>query len=100
MTTTNKDKIIDNILELLIQLTGSDAVPISENPNEPKTEKTPDCTELLTIRECTEKFKGLKEYTVRKLIAENKISYFRNGTGRGSKILIPKKALLDFLNSG
>ena len=28
------------------------------------------------------------------------ISYFRNGTGKGSKILIPKRALLEYFNSG
>lgn len=99
MAATDKDKIIDNILELLIQLADCDTVPVTEKPNEPITEKNPDCTEFLTIKECTETFKGLKEYTLRKLISENKISYFRNGTGKGSKILIPKQALLEYFNS-
>lgn len=53
--------------------------------------------EMLTIRECVEKFPGLSEHTVRKLVKQDKIRYIRTGEGKRGKILIPKPAILEYL---
>ena len=53
--------------------------------------------EMLTIRECAEKFPGLSEHTVRKLVKQDKVRYIRTGEGKRGKILIPKSALLEYL---
>ena len=55
-------------------------------------------TEMLTIKECTVAVKGLNEFTVRQLVARNEIPYVRCGIGKRGKILIPKAALIEYLN--
>jgi len=56
-----------------------------------------DTIEMLTIKECTQTVHGLSEHTVRQLVAQNKIPYIRTGQGKRGKILINKRALLDYL---
>ena len=55
-------------------------------------------TELLTLKECTELVKGLSEHTVRQLAVQGIIPSIRSGTGRSSKILINKAALLRYVS--
>lgn len=64
MTTTQKKEIVDNILELLIQLTED-----GEN-SAPQTTKAPttDKVEMLTIKESAAFISGLSEHTVRQLV--------------------------------
>ena len=57
-------------------------------------------TEMLTIHEAAQTVKGLSEHTVRQLVAQGKVPYIRTGAGVNGKILIPKVALLDYLNCG
>jgi len=86
MTQTEKTKIVDQIINLLCQLTTEpDPAPV-------------DKMVLLTVKECTEAVKGLSERTVRQLISENKIAHIRIGKGNGSKILVSKDALFNYLN--
>lgn len=86
MTQAEKTKIVDQILELLCQLTTeSDTAPT-------------DTMVLLTVKECAEAVKGLSERTVRQLISENKIAHIRIGKGSGSKILVSKDSLFNYLN--
>ena len=63
MTTTQKKEIVDNILELLIQLTEG-----GEN-SAPQTTTTPTSNkvEMLTIKESAALISGLSEHTVRQL---------------------------------
>ena len=56
-----------------------------------------DTIEMLTIKECAQTVHGLSEHTIRQLVAQKKIQYIRTGQGKRGKILINKKALLDFL---
>lgn len=56
-----------------------------------------DTIEMLTIKECAQAVHGLSEHTIRQLVAQNKIPYIRTGQGKRGKILINKKALLNYL---
>ncbi|MBQ7007579.1 MAG: helix-turn-helix domain-containing protein [Ruminococcus sp.] len=85
MTNTKKNEIIDSIMNLLIQLTNDEeTVPTAQ----------PKPVEMLTVKECTEAVKGLKENTVRSLVAQGKVKYIRTGQGKRGKILINKDDLL------
>ena len=75
------------------ELHTDDAVPTSS----PVTESEQP-TELLTLKECTELVKGLSEHTVRQLAVQGIIPSIRTGTGRSSKILINKAALLNYVS--
>ena len=55
-------------------------------------------TEMLTIHEAAQTVKGLSEHTVRQLVSQGKVPSIRTGAGKNGKILIPKAALLDYLN--
>ena len=55
-------------------------------------------TEMLTIHEASQTVKGLSEHTVRQLVTQGKIPSIRTGAGKNGKILIPKAALLNYLN--
>jgi excisionase family DNA binding protein len=86
MTTTEKNKIVDEIMNLLIQL--------AENNSQPTPENKP--VEMLTIKECTEVIQGLSEHTVRQLVAQNKIKSVRTGEGKRGKILVNKSDLISY----
>lgn len=86
MTTTEKNKIVDEIVNLLIQL--------AENNSQPTPENKP--VEMLTIKECTEVIQGLSEHTVRQLVAHNKIKSVRTGEGKRGKILVNKADLISY----
>ena len=66
-----------------------------EDKSEVKEDKP---TEMLTIHEAAQTIKGLSEHTVRQLVAQGKVPSIRTGAGKNGKILIPKAALLDYLN--
>ena len=89
MSDTKKNEIIDNIMNLLIQLTED-----SENSVPSITENKP--VEMLTIKECTEVIQGLSEHTVRQLVAQGKIKSIRTGEGRRGKILVNKSDLISY----
>ena len=86
MTTTEKNKIVDEIMNLLIQL--------AENNSQPTPENKP--VEMLTIKECTEVIQGLSEHTIRQLVAQEKIKSVRTGQGRRGKILVNKSDLISY----
>ena len=92
MTTTQKKEIVDNILELLIQLTED-----GEN-SAPQTAKTPtaDKVEMLTIKESAALISGLSEHTVRQLVKQGKVKSVRTGAGRNGKILVNKADLVEY----
>ena len=88
MTMKNKQELIAQVTALLnAALETEEAAPAI--PAEPP--------EMLTIKECAKAVKGLSENTVRKLVAQNRIPYIRTGQGERGKILISKKALLDYI---
>lgn len=84
--------INEELLQKVLALLDSSA------PKEDGNFKANDNTiEMLTIKECAQTVHGLTEHTIRQLIAQNKIPYIRTGQGKRGKILINKKALLDYL---
>ncbi len=94
MTATEKNKIIDNIMELLIQLTDEDEVSAPQTKDKPAN-----TVEMLTIKECTEAVHGLSEHTVRKLVAQGKVKYLRTGEGKRGKILVNKADLIRLMQN-
>lgn len=84
------------INEEMIQkvLTWLDSSVPKENDNFKANDNT---IEMLTIKECAQTVHGLSEHTIRQLVAQNKIPYIRTGQGKRGKILINKRALLDYL---
>lgn len=94
MTTTQKKEIVDNILELLIQLTED-----GEN-SAPQSVKAPtnDKVEMLTIKESAALISGLSEHTVRQLVKQGKVKSVRTGEGRNGKILVNKADLIAYFN--
>lgn len=92
MNTTEKKRIVDNILELLIQLT-EDGDGVSHTAQqESKT------VEMLTIKECAEVIQGLSEHTVRQLVAQGKVKSVRTGEGKRGKILVNKADLIAYFS--
>lgn len=88
MTTTQKKEIVDNIIDLLIQLTDDKAsTQISQETNP---------VEMLTIKECTEVIHGLSEHTVRQLVTQGKVKSVRTGEGKRGKILVNKSDLVAY----
>lgn len=94
MTTTHKKEIVDNILELLIQLTedGENSAP------QTTTVPTSNKVEMLTIKESTALISGLSEHTVRQLVKQGKVKSVRTGEGRNGKILVNKADLIAYFN--
>ena len=87
MTKIEKEKIADQIMNLLIQLTNDD-ITMAEPVEKP--------VEMLTVKECCKEVKGLSENTVRKLVAQNKVKFIRTGEGKRGKILINKADLISY----
>ena len=54
--------------------------------------------EMLTIQECSS-LHGISQYTIRKLIRSGDIPSVRSGSGPHGKLLIPKKAVLEYFNN-
>ena len=91
MSNTEKKKIVDDILELLIQLADDGA----EQPSASR-EKASKPVEMLTIRECTEVIQGLSAHTVRQLVKQGKVKSVRTGEGKNGKILVNKADLMAY----
>ena len=91
MSNTEKKRIVDDILELLIQLT-DDGVEAPVTSRESVTKPV----EMLTIKECTEVIQGLSEHTVRQLVAQEKVKSVRTGEGKRGKILVNKADLVAY----
>ena len=94
MTTTQKKEIVDNILELLIQLTEDGENSVSQTATVPTSNKV----EMLTIKESAALISGLSEHTVRQLVKQGKVKSVRTGAGRNGKILVNKADLVAYFN--
>ena len=94
MTTTEKKAIVDNILELLIQLTEDGENSVSQTITVPTSNKV----KMLTIKESAALISGLSEHTVRQLVRQGKVKSVRTGAGRNGKILVNKADLIAYFN--
>ena len=90
MTQAKKQDILAKVTSLLSKLLDEDESTIESSTEQP--------VEMLTIKECTQEIRGLNEFTIRQLIARNEIPFVRAGQGKNGKILIPKAALIAYLN--
>ena len=90
MTMQNKQELIKTVVAIL-----QTTIQVDEQQPQKNIDSTP--VTMLTIKECSQLINGLSEHTVRKLVAQNKIPYFRTGEGKRGKILISEAALLEFL---
>ena len=90
MTIKQKQELIAEVVTLLQVKIEADTVQPA--PVQNASQKV----EMLTIKECTEKIKGLSEHTIRQLIAQKKLPYIRTGQGKKGKILISKNALISY----
>ena len=90
MAKKHKQEIIDQILDLLMELT--------EEPGSDE-ESTMHPMEMLTIKEAAAAVKGVSEYTIRKLVAQKRIRFIRTGEGKHGKILVSKDSLLEYFGS-
>lgn len=92
MTTTQKKEIVDNILELLIQLTEDRDNSTPQNTKASVADKV----EMLTIKESAALINGLSEHTVRQLVKQGKVKSVRTGEGKNGKILVNKADLVNY----
>ena len=91
MTAEIKQEMIKMVIEIL-----ENAIKVDETDAQtPDNEAT---LVMLTIRECSQVVNGLSEHTVRQLVTQGKIPSIRTGAGKNGKILVPKAALLNYLN--
>ncbi|MCM1166816.1 MAG: helix-turn-helix domain-containing protein [Lachnospiraceae bacterium] len=92
MTLRNKQELIQREADLLnAMITVEEPQPTSPPNNEQ--------FEMLTIKECAQQIAGLSEHTVRQLVLQNKLPHIRMGQSKRGKILIPKSAPLEYLQS-
>lgn len=90
MTELNAEKIVANMLCDLVARYAAKA----ESPAEITPEKK---EEMLSIKECKARIPGLSEYTLRKLIKQNKVISIRSGEGENGKFLVNFKSLREYL---
>ena len=94
-----KAAIIEQIKILLDRLAKLDSI---QNQNDIQmlsgTEKqnTPRMPIMLTIKECAKEIEGVGEYTIRQLVAQNKVKYFRTGNGGRSKVLVNRDSVIEY----
>lgn len=89
-----KQDLIRQITDFICSMPDEPDKDIREELNHKNTEAP---IELLTIKECANMISGLKECTIRQLVAQGKLPRIRSGAGERGKILIPKSALIDCL---
>lgn len=94
MTTTQKKEIVDNILELLIQLTEDGDYSAPQTTTAPTADKV----KMLTIKESAALISGLSEHTVRQIVKQGKVKSVRTGEGKNGKILVNKADLVAYFN--
>ena len=91
MSNMEKEKIVNEIMDLLIKLTDTD------KQDKEKPESSP--TEMLTIKECTKVVQGVSEHSIRKIVAQGKVKSVRTGEGKNGKILVNKDDLMAYFGA-
>ncbi|MGN0674996.1 MAG: DNA-binding protein [Oscillospiraceae bacterium] len=90
MTESNVEKIVANMLGDLAARYAAKPKSAAENTPEKKEE-------MLSIKECKARIPGLSEYTLRKLIKQNKVISIRSGEGENGKYLVNFNSLREYL---
>lgn len=90
MTESNVERIVANMIYDLV----ARYVTEPKSPAEITPEKK---EEMLSIKECKARIPGLSEYTLRKLIKQNKVISIRSGEGENGKFLVNFNSLREYL---
>lgn len=90
MTESNVERIVANMLGDLAARYAAKTESPAENTPEKKEE-------MLSIKECKARIPGLSEYTLRKLIKQNKVISIRSGEGENGKHLVNFNSLREYL---
>ena len=90
MTESNVERIVANMICDLV----ARYVTEPKSPAEITPEKK---EEMLSIKECKARIPGLSEYTLRKLIKQNKVISIRSGEGENGKFLVNFNSLREYL---
>lgn len=90
MTESNVERIVANMICDLV----ARYVTEPKSPSESTPEKK---EEMLSIKECKARIPGLSEYTLRKLIKQNKVISIRSGEGENGKFLVNFNSLREYL---
>ena len=90
MTESNVERIVANMIYDLV----ARYVTEPKSPSEITPEKK---EEMLSIKECKARIPGLSEYTLRKLIKQNKVISIRSGEGENGKFLVNFNSLREYL---
>ena len=90
MTESNVERIVANMIYDLVARYVTEPKSPAENTPEKKEE-------MLSIKECVARIEGLSEYTLRKLIKQNKVISIRSGEGENGKFLVNFNSLLEYL---
>lgn len=94
MSEETKTKLFVILAELFKSIESESITDCSTKPPDNNAK-----VEMLTIKECTELVSGISEHTIRKWIAQNKVSYIRTGEGKRGKILVNKASLLSMVGA-
>ena len=97
-----KAAIIEQIKILLERLAKLDSIQNLDNIrmlSDSEEQDAPKMPIMLTIKECAKEIEGLREYTVRQLVAQNKVKYFRTGSGGRSKVLVNRDSVIEYFMS-
>ena len=93
MSKKEKDRIVSQIIDLLIRLTDEDT---NDNANV-QVEEPP--TEMLTIKECARAVRGVSEHSIRQIVAQGRVKSIRTGEGKRGKILVNKADLMAYFGA-
>ena len=91
MSKEEKDRIVNEIIDLLIKLTDNDDKDNEQCPDSP--------TEMLTIKECVQTVQGVSIHSIRQLVAQGKVKSVRTGEGKRGKILVNKADLKSYFGT-
>ena len=92
MSKNEKERIVNLIMDLLIQLTEDD----NENNEVKKQAVACGPAEMLSIKECLDIINGLTVYSLRQLLAQGKIKSVRIGESKRAKFLVNKADLIAY----
>ena len=96
MTMEKKKEIISHINIILNEILLSDEEVISQRKQSRKN--MIERADMVTIRECAKTLDNVSEYTIRKLVNQDKIPHIRIGDETNAKILICKSDVIDYLD--
>ncbi len=92
MTLEEKDSIMLQISAILDTMIKSEtSLSVSKDNGEP--------IKMLTLKECTTLVEGLSMHSIRLMVARGELPHIRTGHGKSGKILVPQKALEEYINN-